>query len=154
MNHIEKRVITAVAANLSISTFFYLDGYEGKRTLNRRSGGSLWIWYHSRYLQGRLAVSINPLDPRNLTHLLRIQRSAIHQPRFQDFSRQERTCLGRPRTNAKQNFQKANPHTASTTVDICLSISSFLAIEVDLRWDNAKPHDESHWNSAFGDCCG
>lgn len=104
-------------------------GHKGVRTLDRKSNANWWTWYHSRYLQGRLAVSISPLDRRNLTHLQRIQRSAIHQPRFQDFSRKERTCLGRPRTNAKQNFQKANPHTARTTVDMCLSISSLFETE-------------------------
>ena len=66
-----------------------------------------------------------------------------------------RTCFGRPRIKAKQNFQKANPQTANTTVDICLLLAHYPLLETmgDLRWDNAQPHDESHRNTAFCNRC-
>lgn len=35
-----------------------------------------------------------------------------------------RTCLGRPSTSARKNFQNASPQTANTTVEMCLSPQS------------------------------
>jgi len=42
----------------SVNQHFPSLGPRGSRTLGRRLGGSLWIWYHSHFLLVQLAVSL------------------------------------------------------------------------------------------------